>query len=325
MNKRKRETPIVKRKLRNTPVLSPPFNIDTLSDLLNIAWSYKGEGWFRLWSLIPALTELDKMVGLSSLKKSVVDMVVYNIQSLDNGNDMMNTVLYGKPGTGKTSCAHILAKIYSGLGLLPSSKITIAKRSDFLGKYVGHTEAKTTKLLNSAKGGVLFIDEAYSMGCSDRTDSFSKAAVDLLNQFLTENVTEIICIIAGYEKELDESFFSINPGLKRRFSLKYKTDDYTHFDLAKIFEKKVREEGWMLETLDIADFFKDNERYFEYAGGDVENFLVYCKYSHASRIFGDNHTIRKLISLKDMNNGILYFDKNRRKEELSETIRRMYI
>ena len=114
----------------------------------------------------------------------------------------------------------------------------IAKRSDLVGQYVGHTAIKTQKIINSAFGGVLFIDEAYSLGGDD---AFSKECINTINQNLSENGDKFICIIAGYPAEIERCFFSQNEGLKRRFPFKYNIEKYDSKELSQIFENKVKE------------------------------------------------------------------------------------
>ena len=94
---------------------------------------------------------------------------------------------------------------------------------------------KTRELLEKASGGVLFIDEAYSLGNSEKRDSFSKEAIDMINQYLSENKNDLMVIIAGYDEELDKCFFAYNPGLKRRFSSYYKIEGYDYNELIDIF------------------------------------------------------------------------------------------
>jgi AAA+ superfamily predicted ATPase len=307
-------------KSNKTPTLSPPFKIDTIDDLLYIAWNYQGDAFdcSTLWKMIPALSELNKLVGMTKLKKEVINLILYYLQNLHihkspSGNvisdqDLLHTVLYGGPGLGKTRVAHILAKLYCKMGFLSTNNVIVAKKTDFIGKWVGHTEDKTTELLNKSLGGVLFIDEAYSMGHSEKTDSFSKAAIDLLNQFLSENKGEMICIIAGYEKELNECFFSVNPGLARRFRWKITIDPYTGDELYEMFCKKIKSERWavgkyMLEK----DFFTINIKSFPFFGGDIDNFFTFCKTSHSRRIFGNKECVKKELSNFDVKEGFKSF------------------
>ena len=336
---------IRKRRWRNRPEVAPPFKLDTIEDLLYIAWNYQGDvfDWFTLWSMIPALTELNRLVGMEKLKQGVIDLVVYYLQDLHirrgpRGNDisdgdMLHTVLYGPPGTGKTTVAHILAKLYCKMGFLPTENVVVAKRSDLVGKWIGHSESKTTEILNSALGGVLFLDEVYSMGHSEKTDSFAKAAVDLINQFLSEHKGEMVCIIAGYEKELNECFFSINPGLERRFPWRFTIDSYTPKEMTEMFRRKVRKEGWNLfegdsekpPAVDV-EFFTTNAVSFPFFGGDIDNFFTFCKTAHSRRIFGMKDVTKKLLIREDLERGFGMFTASQKKEEgIPDAVRSMFL
>ena len=305
--------------------LQYPFNVKNLDDLIHIAWNYEGDAfdWFMLWRLIPHLTELQRLVGMDKLKEEIVNFIMYHIQGLNNNKDgegeMFHTVLAGPPGVGKTTVAQILAKIYCGMGFLSTDNVTTAKRSDFIGKWIGHSESQTMEILKKAKGGVLFIDEAYSMGHKDKTDSFAKASVDLINQYLSENKKDFICIIAGYEKELEESFFSINPGLRRRFPWKFKIEGYSSQELHEMFKRKVAKEGWILNEGAITDsVFENNKNLFTFFGGDIETFFSICKVSHTRRIFGSTTGLRN-INKQDVDNAIISFKEHRKIDEDDET------
>lgn len=199
--------------------------------------------------LVKPLTKLKQMVGLEAVKNSIVDMILYYLQNFEKkNNNMLHTVIEGPPGVGKTQLGKILAEVYAGLGVISSNKFKLVKRSDLIGQYVGHTAPQTQKLIDEADGGVMFIDEAYSLGNEEKRDSFSKECIDTLNQNLTENKKKFICIIAGYPDELDKCFFAYNPGLKRRFPFKFRIDGYKADELKDIFIKKVDDIHWRLDN-----------------------------------------------------------------------------
>ena len=126
---------------------------------------------------LPTLSKLNRMVGMSKLKKNIINQVLYYIQGLNGYNDgMMHTVIEGSPGTGKTEVARIVGEIYRKLDFLSNDGFRIAKRDDFVAGYLGQTAIKTQKLLENCYGGVLFIDEAYSLGNPEGRDSFAKEA-----------------------------------------------------------------------------------------------------------------------------------------------------
>ena len=199
----------------------------------------------------------------------------------------------------------------------PEFKFKIVKRSDLIGKYLGHTAIKTQEVINSALGGVLFIDEAYSLGNGDGKDSFAKECIDTINQNLTEKKNQLLVIIAGYKDALDTCFFSFNEGLNRRFPFRYTIDNYNHEELAKIFIKMIGEINlnlpWSVNISDIEliSFFKENYEFFPNFGGDIETFLLSVKIQHGIRVFCLDEQFKKKIILDDLNNALKVYKLNR--------------
>jgi SpoVK/Ycf46/Vps4 family AAA+-type ATPase len=175
---------------------------------------------------------------MRSVKDNIINQIVFFLQGLNNEdpdkNDMMHTVITGPPGVGKTELGKILGKVYKAMGILSSDKMKIVSRSDLVGKYLGHTAKKTQEVIDECKGGIMFIDEAYSLGNKEGRDSFAKECIDTINQNLTER-RDFLCIIAGYRDALDDCFFSYNEGLKRRFSFRYDIEAYDANELKHIF------------------------------------------------------------------------------------------
>ena len=290
--------------------------VKTIKDLIEIGECYDPKDEKRyvinlkiLNRCVPALKELNNMIGMKSIKERVIDLFFFHLQSFfkdDQEGQMMHTIIEGTPGSGKTEVAKILAKIYYGLGIVENKKFTIAKRSDLIGKYLGHTAKNTQKVFDKAKGGVIFIDEAYSLGNPEGRDSFSKECIDTINQNLTEMKSKTIVIVAGYKKELAQSFFSYNPGLLRRFPYRFTIGKYTFTDICQIYEKKVENNKWVLnksEDKKRLDFFEKNIKFFPYNGGDMEILWDFTKITHARRVFGKDPKLRKIINMEDINNG----------------------
>jgi len=198
-------------------------------------------------------------------------------------------------------------------------KFKIAKRSDLIAKYLGQTAPKTQQVIDDALGGVLFIDEAYSLGSPDGRDSFAKECIDTINQNLTEKKNQLLVIIAGYEDALEECFFSVNEGLNRRFPFRYTIDAYTHEELSQIFCKMVKDinpnpdNTWNVDIVQpkIYEFFKKNYNLFPNFGGDIESFLLSVKIQHGIRVFCLPSEQKRKISNDDLENALKIYRVNK--------------
>ena len=223
-----------------------------------------------LHAIKPSLIDLQNMIGMHSIKENIVDQILYFIQDLHNispnNSDYMHAVIYGPPGTGKTEVAKIMGKIFSNLGMLKKNVFKKVTRDDLVAGYLGQTALKTKDVIKECIGGVLFIDEAYALGNKEKRDSFSKESIDTICEALSDHKKDLMCIIAGYEQELKDCFFSYNPGLESRFTWKFKIDDYNPNELRLIFEKKITDNNWSLKE-DLSDeWFEKNKEFFSFFG-----------------------------------------------------------
>jgi hypothetical protein len=287
--------------------------------------------------LVEPLTELNDMIGMKNVKEHIVDQILFFLQGfntidkcnkckdctfdlpcIQTNTEMLHTVITGPPGVGKTCVARILGKIYKAMGILSTGKFNEVSRSDFVAKYLGQTAIKTQRLIDECRGGVMFIDEAYSLGHKEKRDSFAKEALDTLNKNLTDE-KDLLCIIAGYEKDLDKCFFSMNQGLKRRFTFRYNIKEYDYKELLEIFKLKVKSENWSFNTDSLDEdenctdekliaIFRKNKEYFPYCGGDVETLFLQCKISHGRRLPYN----KKCFNIDDIEEGFKIFIKNRK-------------
>ncbi len=302
----------------------PLEKIESISDLIKLGSyyhcrmrkEYNGIDLKILFNITPYLIELDTMIGLANIKEEIVNMIIYLLlmKNSDKGlnSDMLHAVVTGSPGCGKTTFIEIIAKIYTKLGVLKKGHIVKAKRSDLIGKYLGHTAVQTQQKINEAKGGILLIDEAYSLGNPEGRDSFSKECLDTLNQALSEDKSEFICIIAGYKNALDNSFFNYNEGLRRRFPFRFDISAYKAEELALIFMKKIKEYGyWELEfnQEQLNKEIKDNFKYFENQGGDMETLFLNLKIVHNKRVFLLPILDKKKLIIKDIKESVNKFLK----------------
>ena len=281
--------------------------------------------------LVEPLEKLQKMIGMDGVKETIVNLILYNIQNFEKKNSsMLHTIIEGSPGTGKTEVAKIIADLYLKMGILKNDKFKSVKRNDLVGQYLGHTANKTQEVINSVKGGVLFIDEAYSLGNPEGRDSYSKECIDIINQNLSESKCDFVCIIAGYPDALKKSFFSYNEGLERRFPYRFKIKDYDEEELQKIFVKIVKENEWKFkdEFIPPVEFFLKNKNYFKYFGGDLENFFNSCRIAHARRAMTIHPKYKKCLTQEDLNKGLNFFINNdeikKRNEGVNPSVEFMY-
>jgi len=195
--------------------------------------------------------ELEEYVGLTQVKKEVASLInLVKIQQMrkEQGlpvNDLsLHMVFSGNPGTGKTMIARLMARIYHSLGILSKGQLVEVDRSALVAGYVGQTAIKTQEVIQKAMGGVLFIDEAYTLTNRGGTD-FGQEAVDTLLKAMEDNRDDLIVIVAGYI-ELMEAFVKSNPGLESRFNRFMDFPDYTVEEMTAIFEMRCQKSGYTL-------------------------------------------------------------------------------
>jgi SpoVK/Ycf46/Vps4 family AAA+-type ATPase len=240
-------------------------------------------------------------------------LIIYHIQN-NYENDYLHTIITGPPGVGKTEFAKIYAEIFVRLGILKSDKFIEIKRDDLVGEFLGQTSIKTRKLLESAMGGVLFLDEAYSLGNEEKRDFYSKEAIDMLNQYLSEKKDQFMFIIAGYEEEIESCLLSYNRGMKRRFHTYYNIDGYTACELKNIFIQKIKK-SFVLNIPDntLTEFFCNNKVSFKNYGGDIEKLITEIKHIQALRTFNININNKEII-IDDVQNAFNNLFNTNKKE-----------
>ena len=296
-------------------------NIDDIKDLIILAKLYKTKYIFEkkrynlnlrvLSEMLEPLQELDKMIGMENIKEAIFEKIILFLQGLDNANkDYQHIVLSGGPGMGKTEVAKLIGKIYAKMGILSKGDFKEIKLTDLKGGFVGQSELKTQKILDDAKGSVLFLDEAYSLGSEEKFDTYSQSIIDLINPFLDSNKNDFILIIAGYKNDLEKRFFRGNQGLKSRFGLWLDLKPYTSIDMKNIFIKKINDYEWKIKETIIEDnFFEKNKEFFKFYGRDIENLFAKCKIAHAKRVLFCRPEEKKNIILKDIINGLEIYKK----------------
>jgi SpoVK/Ycf46/Vps4 family AAA+-type ATPase len=323
-SKKKEEEEVVVSNIDREKLLFIDEKPQTLDDLLELSKivdkKYNIDEYYnfdlkKLKGLEKPLEKLKKMVGLAEVKDKIVDIILYYLQRLDIKNqDMLHTIIDGAPGSGKTEIALIYSQILVSLGVLSKGTFKKAKKHDLIGGYLGHTAMKTSKLLEEVRGGVLFIDEIYSLGNADGKegkDIYAKECVDLLMEYMSENKSDFVLVVAGYKDDIQRFFLSMNDGLERRFPIHLSIGEYSPEELKLIFLKKVDELKWNIVEDSIPDdFFKEYKDYFKFYGGDMEMLLSKCKYAHSRNLVYDHDKIHRIIDRKDFLDGFRLYIQN---------------
>jgi hypothetical protein len=189
------------------------------------------------------VNEVYSLIGLDNIKKEISDLLnLLKVQKMRRDAGLpspelsRHMVFYGNPGTGKTTIARKLSEIYGALGVLSKGHLIETDRSSLVAGYLGQTAIKTKEVLERAKGGILFIDEAYTLSQGGEQDQFGQEAIDTILKYMEDHRDDLIVIVAGYDSKMN-SFIDSNPGLKSRFSKYLYFDDYTALELAAIFKE----------------------------------------------------------------------------------------
>ena len=242
------------------------------------------------------LAELNSLVGLEVVKEEIENLVnLLRVQQmrkemgLSNAGTSRHMVFYGNPGTGKTTVARLIAGIYGELGLLPTGQLVEVDRSGLVGGYVGQTAIKTKEVIDQAVGGVLFIDEAYTLTQNKGQNDFGPEAVETILKAMEDYRDELVVIVAGYT-ELMKDFLKTNPGLTSRFNYFIEFPDYTPEELVEILKLMCRKNEYSLSAeaearaLEIFTARCENKPDNFANAREVRNFLEKAMLKHAARV-----------------------------------------
>lgn len=229
--------------------------------------------------------ELEKLVGLQEMKRIIKEIYAWIIvnrkreeMGLKSSPVVLHMMFKGNPGTGKTTVARLIGKLFQKINVLSKGHLIEAERADLVGEYIGHTAQKTRDLIKRAMGGILFIDEAYSLGRGGEKD-FGKEAIDTLVKHMEDKSHDFILILAGYSEEMDR-FLQLNPGLKSRFPIIVEFPDYTVDELLEIARRMVAEREYVLTTA---------------AERKLREHLLMVKSLYHARHFSNGRYVRNII------------------------------
>lgn len=235
-------------------------------------------------SLDSLLNELNNLIGLSTVKQDINSLIhLQTIKKLRKEHNLKvpltsnHLVFYGNPGTGKTTVARLLAKIYKEIGILSKGQLIEVDRAGLIGGYVGQTALKVQSVIEDALGGVLFIDEAYSLAYSENQNDYGQEAIEALLKAMEDNRNNLVVIVAGYP-DLMRKFINSNPGLRSRFNKYIYFPDYNVEELDAIFNKMCKDSDYILS---------------EQAAVKVKQILTQ-KYEHKDTDFANAREARNL-------------------------------
>ena len=241
---------------------------------------------------------LDNIVGLESVKRTIKELEAYAIfakRAQGKGHAMpsssMHMLFAGNPGTGKTTVARIISTMLYKIGIIPQNKFMEVTSKDLIAKYVGHTDKQVHDIVQKARGGVLFIDEAYALAPNPNSDGgFSKEAIAELVKCMEDYRDDLVVILAGYEREMQD-FIDVNPGLASRISYRFHFEDFSCEQLIEIFKCELSSTGFLpgegieAELADLFDYFRSFKSFGN--GRFAREVLQKSIIAHANRIASD--------------------------------------
>ncbi|MFD2695140.1 AAA family ATPase [Sporolactobacillus shoreicorticis] len=244
-------------------------------------------------------TKLNRLVGMDQIKHMVRELYawLYIYRKREEANlkvqkQSFHMLFKGNPGTGKTTVARLLSDLFRDMGILPKGHLIEAERADLVGEYIGQTAQKTRELVKRSLGGVLFIDEAYSLSRGGEKD-FGKEAIDTLVKQMEDHKDEFILILAGYSDEMEE-FLRMNPGLPSRFPMIMSFPDYSGSELLDIAKQMIRDREYIMTAEAQKKLFRhlhqkivENEPHFS-NGRYVRNHVEKMIRQQAVRLVREN-------------------------------------
>ncbi len=283
---------------KTSGIKAEPGSRKTQAAQLNLKIARSGDEQNSLKNTRDILSELNSLVGLRSVKGLIEEIYSYvEIQKKRQKEKLaseplgLHMIFKGNPGTGKTTVARISGRLFKEVGVLPKGHLVEVERADLVGEFIGHTAQKTRDQVKKALGGILFIDEAYSLARGGEKD-FGKEAIDALVKGMEDHRDNLIMILAGYQDEMDW-FIETNPGLRSRFPIHISFPDYSNDEL-----------------LAIADLMLQQRQYF-LSNGTREEFRFVIEKEHKRHEHSGNaRLVRNLIERAIRRQAVRLLQKN---------------
>lgn len=252
--------------------------------------------------------EMETLIGMKEIKKLVKEIYAWlyinkcrQAQGLKVEKQVLHMLFKGNPGTGKTTVARLLGKLFQQMHVLEKGHLIEADRSDLVGEYIGQTAQKTKDLVKKADEGILFVDEAYALARGGEKD-FGKEAIDCLVKAMEDGQHNFMLILAGYSREM-ERFLAVNPGLPSRFPIQISFPNYKAEDLVKISEKMTADREYILTNgakQEIRQHLQMNQGPNFSNGRYVRNLIEKAIRNQSVRLLREgNHERERLITLQD--------------------------
>lgn len=290
----------------NKQIINDSYNVDT-----------------QYLTLDELLSMLNSLVGLQNVKKEVENLICYQkVQKmrqkygLSHSNKTMHMAFMGNPGTGKTTVARIVGRIYKTLGILSQGHFIEASRTDLIAGYQGQTALKVKEVIKRAKGGVLFIDEAYSITENDNSDAYGKECLTELTKALEDYRDDLVVIVAGYTEPM-KHFFESNPGLKSRFNTFIEFNDYNLEELKEILISMCKKNDYLIDDIAMNKICDNLSKMISQKNKDfpngrlMRNIYEKLTINHARRVVeitNPNELTLKKIIVDDVTNDVFKQD-----------------
>jgi stage V sporulation protein K len=259
-----------------------------------------------------AFKKLESLIGLEEVKKTLAELTAFSLvqkkreaQNLKTGPIVMHMVFKGNPGTGKTTVARLLSQVLHELDILSKGHLLEVERADLVGEYIGHTAQKTREMIKQSLGGIMFVDEAYTLSQGGEKD-FGREAIATIVKGMEDQRNNLLVILAGYSSEMNR-FIASNPGLKSRFPIHIEFPDYNEEELFRIALQMYEERDYQLSNRcrwklkqQLAEFARSRHPYSGNARY-VRNLVEKSIRWQALRIVDkENYTRKDLILIEDM-------------------------